>query len=57
MLNDGNLLFFRWPVVAGDKFSPLAPILGAEKKVTMSPSPTVHEDQYDNKYLVSGMYS
>ena len=44
---------FRWPVVGGDTFSPLAPILGPEKKVVMSPfSTTVREDQYDNKYLV-----
>ena len=38
----------RW----GHAFLPLALNLGPEKKGTMSPSSTVHEDQYENKYLV-----
>ena len=42
----------RWPLVGGDTFSALAPILGPEKKVVMSTSSTVHGGQYDNKYLV-----
>ena len=47
-----NFWPFRWPVVGGDTFSPLAPILGPEKKVAMPPSSTVHGVQYDTKYLV-----
>ena len=39
-------------MAGADTFSPLAPILGHEKKVAMSPSSTVHGGQYDNKYLV-----
>ena len=36
-------------MVGGDTFSRLlvAPIIGPEKKVAMSPSSTVHEGQYD----------
>ena len=41
-----------WPLVGGDTFSALAPILGPEKKVVMSTSSTVHGGQYDDKYLV-----
>ena len=38
---------FWLPVVGGDTFSPLAPILGPEKKVAMSPSLTVRGGEYD----------
>ena len=47
-----HFLLFRWPLVGGDTFSALAPILGPEKKVVMSSSSTVHGGQYENKYLV-----
>ena len=46
-----SFLPFRGPAVGGDTFSriPVAPIIGPEKKVAMSPSSitTVHEGQYD----------
>ena len=42
----------RGPVVRGDTFSPLAPVLGSEFFFWLSPSSTVHGGQYDAKYLV-----
>ena len=42
---------FLWPVVGGDTFSPLAPILGTVKKMAMSPSFSVRGGEYDTKIM------
>ena len=39
-------------MVGGDTFSRLAPVLGPEQEqLAMSPSSTVHDGQYDTKYV------
>ena len=43
---------FRRPVVGGDTFLPLAPVLGpGQQKNGLSPSSTVHDGQYDTTYF------
>ena len=47
------IVFFWRPVVGGDTFSPLAPVLGPEEKnwVHTSPSSTAHGGQHNIKYV------